>query len=247
MKRASGVVCASVFLLFAFAQSASADASCGVFVEGNASDVFGNTVWSGSSLVDAGIQPDAATCSTAAYNALNSQAYSICAQRSSGVNLDLSGGVYFNEVLVQEHQGPSSCVAGFGLNAYTALGSGAVLNPTNSITSPNGWYTLVYQADGNIVVYQGSTVVWAGNCWSTCSNWGAAGVARMQGDGNFVVINASGDMVWMSATVSSGAFLALRDDGQIAIYSTNGTRLWSSVHGHSAAARRRTARDLGTR
>ena len=109
MKRARSVVCASVFLLFAFAQSASADASCGVFIEGNASDVFGNTVWSGSSLVDAGIQPDAATCSTAAYNALNSHAYSVCAQRSSGVNLDLSGGVYFNGVLVQEHEGPSSC------------------------------------------------------------------------------------------------------------------------------------------
>ena len=38
----------------------------------------------------------------------------------------------------------------------------------------------------------------------------------MQGDGNFVVVNSSGGMVWMSATGSSGAFLALRDDGQIA-------------------------------
>ncbi len=112
MKRASYVVCASVILLFAFAQSASADASCGVFVEGSVSDVFGNTVWSGSSLVDAGIQPDAGTCSTAAYNALNSHAYSICAQRSSGVNIDISGGVYFNGQLVQEHEGPSSCVGG---------------------------------------------------------------------------------------------------------------------------------------
>jgi hypothetical protein len=242
MKRARYVVCASVILLLAFAQSASADASCGVLVEGNVSDVFGNTVWSGSSMVGAGIQPDAGTCSAAAYNALNSHAYSICAQRSSGVNIDISGRVYFNEQLVQEHEGPRSCVSGFGLNSYTALGSGAALNPSDAITSPNGWYMLTYQSDGNIVVYQGSTVVWAGNCWSTCNNWGAAGVARMQGDGNFIVFNSSGDMVWMSATVSSGAFLALRDDGQIAIYATNGNRLWSSVYGHSTAARRRTTK-----
>lgn len=233
MKRASYVVCASVILLFAFAQTASADAPCGVFVEGNVRDVFGNTVWSGSSLIDAGIQPDAATCSTAAYNALNSHAYSICAQRSSGVNINISGGVYFSGQQVQEHQGPSSCVAGFGLNSYSVLGPGAALNPGDAITSPNGWYTLSYQADGNIVVYQGSTAVWAGNCWSTCNNWGAAGVARMQGDGNFVVVNSSGGIVWMSATASSGAFLTIRDDGQIAIYATNGNRLWSSVYGHS--------------
>ena len=194
MKRASFVVCTSVFLLFAFAQSASADASCGVSVEGNLTDVFGNTVWCWIELVDAGMQPDAATCSTAAYNALNSHAYSICAQRSSGVNLNISGDVYFNGQLVQEHGGPSSCIAGFGLNSYAALGSGSALNPGDSITSPNGWYTLIYQADGNIVVYQGSIGCLGRQLLARRATTGAsAGSATMQSDGNFVVTNSNGD------------------------------------------------------
>jgi hypothetical protein len=232
MKRAARVMCMSVFLMFALAQVASADASCGLSVEGGLTDAFGNTVWGGSHLVDVGMQPDAAACSTSAYNALNNFAYSICVQRSSGVNLNIPGDVYFNGQWVQEHSGPASCPSGFGLNAYTALNSRGVLNPGNSITSPNGWYTLIYQADGNIVVYQGSTVVWAGNCWSTCNNWGSAGAATMTGYGNFVVTNANQEAVWMSATASSGAFLALRDSGEIVVYATNGDWLWSSVYGN---------------
>ncbi len=233
MKRVAHVICLSVFLMFAFAQAASADASCELSAEGGLTDVFGNTVWGGSQVVDVGLQPDAGACSTRAYYALNNFAYSICAQRSSGVNLNIPGNVYFDGQWVEEHSGPASCISGFGLNSYTALGSGAVLNPGNSIASPNGWYILIYQTDGNIVVYQGATVVWAGNCWHTCNNWGFAGAATMTASGNFVVTNSYNDAVWMSETASSGAFLALRDDGEIVVYATNGDWLWSSVHGHS--------------
>ncbi len=136
MKRVTHVMCMSVFLMFAFAQVASADASCELSVEGGLTDVFGNTVWGGSQLVDVGMQPDAGACSTRASFALNNFAYSICAQRSSGVNLNIPGDVYFGGQWVQEHSGPASCVSGFGLNSYTPLGSGAVLNPGNSIASP---------------------------------------------------------------------------------------------------------------
>jgi hypothetical protein len=240
MKRATCVVSALVFLILASPQSASADASCGMYAEGSLTDVFANTVWSGSSLLDVGTQPDAATCSTKASHALTNHAYSTCVQRPSGVNLDLSGDVYFNGEWVQQQNAPASCRAGFGLNSYTALGSGSALSPGASITSPNGWYTFTYQADGNLVTYQGSTVIWAGNCWPGCANWGSPGVATMQTDGNFVVTNSSGVHVWMSATSGWGAFLALRDDGEVAIYAVNGNRLWSSVQGHSRTARRGT-------
>jgi hypothetical protein len=63
-----------------------------------------------------------------------------------------------------------------------------------SLTSSNGQFTLVYQYDGNLVLYGPPGAIAATN------TDGAPGVITMQVDGNLVVYSGSGVLVWASGT-----------------------------------------------
>jgi hypothetical protein len=106
-----------------------------------------------------------------------------------------------------------------------SLAPNEALGPNDFRTSPDGRFTLVYQGDGNLVLYQGGTPLWHTNTWGT-----SPGQAVMQGDGNFVVYNSSGTPLWSSGTDgNSGAFLSVQSDGNLVVYSSfvNGV-LWAS-------------------
>jgi hypothetical protein len=93
-----------------------------------------------------------------------------------------------------------------------------------SLASCNGDYTLIMQGDGNFVLYQGSTALWASNTAGS-----AADEAIMQGDGNLVLYTSSGTPVWSSGTAgNTGAYLNVQNDGNVVIYSASGTALWST-------------------
>ncbi len=102
-----------------------------------------------------------------------------------------------------------------------------------SISSLDGRFSLVMQADGNLVHY------WNGHgaLWST-GTWGTQGkTASMQSDGNFVLYSTAvptvGASLWSSNTYGNpGAYLAIQDDGNLVVYGSNGaTPLWSSGTG----------------
>lgn len=94
-----------------------------------------------------------------------------------------------------------------GITPGRGLALGAV------VTSCDGRYALVQQGDGNLVLYHGSTPLWASD---TAGSTGRRAV--MQGDGNFVVYGATGAL-WSSRTNGrAGARLALQDDGNLVIY-----------------------------
>jgi hypothetical protein len=108
------------------------------------------------------------------------------------------------------------------------LNPGQSLNPGQTLASPNGRYVLKYQTDANLVLYDNGAPVWAINCWPGCMNIGAAGVATMQTDGNFVVYNSGGSPVWHTYTNGNpGAHLAVQDDSNLIVYSSAGSALWS--------------------
>ena len=105
----------------------------------------------------------------------------------------------------------------FGLQPNEALG------PNESRLSVDGRITLIYQSDGNLVLKNGGTVLWASNTSGT-----SAGQAVMQGDGNLVVRDASGQPRWDSHTSgNNGAFLVVQSDGNLVIY-RSGTALWAT-------------------
>lgn len=94
-----------------------------------------------------------------------------------------------------------------------------------SRTSPDGRFTLIYQTDGNLVLYQGS-----GDLWHINKSGYSTGQAVMQGDGNLVVYDGNGEAIWSSGTSgTTGAFLAVQSDGNLVIYTpTTSVPLWSS-------------------
>jgi len=96
------------------------------------------------------------------------------------------------------------------------LGQGHILIgtscPGQGITSRNGLYQLIYQCDGNLVLYGPGGALWA------TMTGGPAGYAFMQSDGNFVVYNGNSVPVFYTATSSpanAGAYLEVGDDGYV--------------------------------
>ena len=105
------------------------------------------------------------------------------------------------------------------------LSTHQVLDPGQSISSHDGRFALVYQADGNLVLYNrdGAPV------WHTGTYGSAAGRVLMQLDGNLVVYDASGAPVWASGTAGfEGAWLIVQNDGNLVIYTPSGAPVWAS-------------------
>jgi hypothetical protein len=111
----------------------------------------------------------------------------------------------------------------------TAGGCGVLAaNQTFLVNKPvlscDGRFELVLGGDGNLVLYQGSTALWAANTVGK-----GAVEAVMQGDGNFVLSNSAGKAIWTSGTAGNdGAALSVQDDGNVVIYSAAGKALWST-------------------
>ena len=105
------------------------------------------------------------------------------------------------------------------------LRPGARLLAGQALTSANGRYRLVYQTDGNLVLYDDvdRTIPWASGTGGT-----SAGQAIMQTDGNFVVYDAQVAGLWATGTAgNANAFLALQNDGNLVVYSASGQPLWA--------------------
>ena len=98
------------------------------------------------------------------------------------------------------------------------------LTANQSLASCNGDYSLIMQGDGNLVLYQGGTALWASNTVGS-----GADEAILQGDGNFVLYTSSGTPVWASNTAgNAGAYLSVQNDGNVVVYSASGAALWST-------------------
>lgn len=105
-----------------------------------------------------------------------------------------------------------------------SLLAGDTLGPEQSITSPSGRYRLVYQGDGNLVLYDGSTALWA-----SATNGQAVGHCDMQHDGNLVIYAPDGSPLWATDTWHSpGSRLDLQDDGNLVLYAPDNAVPWSS-------------------
>jgi hypothetical protein len=98
------------------------------------------------------------------------------------------------------------------------------LAANQSVASCNGDFTLIMQGDGNLVLYQGGTALWASNTAGS-----GADEAIMQGDGNLVLSTSARTPVWSSGTAgNAGAYLDVQNDGNVVIYGASGAALWST-------------------
>jgi hypothetical protein len=84
------------------------------------------------------------------------------------------------------------------------------------LTSANGRYFLVFQEDGNLVLYRKSRVADRA-LWASSTN-GRVNRCVMQADGNFVLYK-DGNAVWISGSNGhTNAMLVVQDDGNMVIY-----------------------------
>jgi hypothetical protein len=125
------------------------------------------------------------------------------------------GSCYFDTVRFSPGEYTDNCQCG---GDYQALMAGGILYPNDSITSENGAYTLIYQDDGNLVLYEnsGPTPIWASG--TVDDN---PGVAQMQYDGNFVVYDGDNTPVWASDTSGYDGYpitTVVLDDGNLVVY-----------------------------
>jgi len=118
---------------------------------------------------------------------------------------------------------PSNCADSAPIACGT-LTDNHELTANQSLASCNGDYSLDMQGDGNLVLYQGGTALWASN-----TSGSSADEAILQGDGNFVLYTSAGSAVWSSGTAgNAGDSLSVQNDGNVVIYSSSGTALWAT-------------------
>ncbi|HEY3093064.1 MAG TPA: matrixin family metalloprotease [Vicinamibacterales bacterium] len=104
------------------------------------------------------------------------------------------------------------------------LVAGGRLLPGQSLTSPNRRFRLIYQGDGNLVLYDD---VERSAPWSSGTAGLTTGQAVMQTDGNFVIYDGSNQPRWMSGTASNAnPRLVLQVDGNLVVYTPDGRAPW---------------------
>lgn len=110
-------------------------------------------------------------------------------------------------------------------NAASVLPPGGILTNWQTITSTNGQYYLVHQADGNAVFYRnrGPTAR-----WNSQSPYNPNGYTIMQTDGNLVVYDNANIPLWHSSTGGNpNSYLVAQDDGNMVIYNSSNIPIWS--------------------
>jgi chitinase len=108
------------------------------------------------------------------------------------------------------------------------LSTGQRLPAGQGLTSSNGRFHLNMQTDGNLVIYDGSSPIWATGTWNTTNR---PNRAEMQSDGNLVLYNDANQASWASGSWGSGRvnpFLEMQDDGNLVIYHNGRSPLWAS-------------------
>lgn len=102
------------------------------------------------------------------------------------------------------------------------LHPGFVLGPGNVVLSPNGRYALIYQHDGNLVLYDSQAREPNGSWqvhWASHTPFGCPGHVIMQPDGNLVVYGGLGHVGFATGTHGKpNAWAAVQDDGNFVIY-----------------------------
>ena len=101
----------------------------------------------------------------------------------------------------------------------------SILVPNQELSTASRNYKLLFQNDGNLVLYNhNGTPLWSSGTAGKSSQY-----LDMQSDGNMVIYNKSFTPLWNSKTAGQGSSsLYMQDDGNLVIYNSNGVPTWNS-------------------
>lgn len=133
-------------------------------------------------------------------------------------------------LVVQAANGATLWQSGTGPR-HDVLSAGQSLQPGQSLRSRNECFRLVYQTDGNLVLYGPNDAV----RWNSGTQGTRPGQLAMQSDGNLVVYTADGGYPWASSGVGgtigpqyAGCRLVVQDDGNLVVYAASDAVLWQT-------------------
>lgn len=154
---------------------------------------------------------------------------------------------YTGSAVFDENDNPANLVNATNFAAAaTQLTPGQGLGPNQFLVSPNGWYKVIMQTDGNLVVFnKGLKAV-----WSTLTH--DAGLANFvyQPDGNLVIYDAFNRPVWNSSTNNQATISSLQFVKSVPDSYPNGDKddfTWISAPNFSAQASSVTSTGSGVR
>ena len=149
-------------------------------------------------------------------------------------------------------------VYGTALHAYTYLTSGStsqnyssatnilpntgLLTSNKQIISLNGSYNMIYQTDGNFVLYSSGTPVWSFNTVGFAYGSYTVGSIYLNPDGYLEMLDAGGISRWTSnAPSGTGPYrFVLQNDRNAVIYDSTETAIWSTGTGIGGAGGQQT-------
>ena len=110
--------------------------------------------------------------------------------------------------------------------AYLSAHASDATNRVPDMQSPNKRAILVFQSDGNLVLYDAN----AGALWASGTNGRGGKRAVVQDDGNFVIYDGQNRPLFATNTSGKGpgAYLKVQDDGNLVLYAASGAPLWAS-------------------
>jgi hypothetical protein len=112
---------------------------------------------------------------------------------------------------------------------FGKLSANESLLPDESLASLNGQYKLIYQTDGNLVLYRTSDNY---PLWSSGTAGRPAGRCAMQADGNLVIYTPDNVPIWNTGTWEAkynGSHLELSDSGDLLVLSPGYKVWWHSM------------------
>ena len=136
----------------------------------------------------------------------------------------------------------AACLPGPYLSLPPVSYSGSVLASQNvifsvdsTLSSLNGLHKMTFQKDGNLVFnWNGARIIWSSKTQNCLPTPYATMYAKFQSDGNLVVYYTLQNnptvpiAVWASNTQGHpNARLTVTEDGLLAIYDSNNTKLWA--------------------
>ena len=102
------------------------------------------------------------------------------------------------------------------------------LSVNEYLQTTNGFFKLIYQGDGNLVLYRTDTNQ---ALWATGTNGQAPGKVYMQSDSHFVVYNSGGGAIWASGVYGGqygNSTLNLTEEGNLEVRDQYGQVIWQT-------------------
>ena len=117
-------------------------------------------------------------------------------------------------------------------NGKLPLTSGTELVVNKKYETPTGGYSLVFQADGNLVVRNNADVFLYGSFQAGEPLNGKK--ARLETDGSFKVYSSDGQFMWGIPINRPGSKLSINDKGEVVILTPDNKTLWNGSKQNAA-------------